>query len=78
MSGVMNQWGPVQSSDADHGFVPRRRRGEALLVQHIAGLHLQRAGMSHITDCHDVANAFFLQQLVPHAWCYAQDVFSWP
>eukprot|EP00959_Pyramimonas_sp_CCMP1952_P015604 330253-Pyramimonas_sp.AAC.1 len=76
MSGLMGQRGPGQYCCADHGFVPRHRREESLLVQHIAGFHLQRSGMSHITNCHDLANAFFVQQQGLYEHGYASDVSS--
>eukprot|EP00959_Pyramimonas_sp_CCMP1952_P084239 1761981-Pyramimonas_sp.AAC.1 len=42
----------------DHGFVPRHRREEAITIQNITSHALNNMGWLHITNAHDLANAF--------------------
>ena len=49
---------PAPPSHMDHGFLPRRRKESALLVQMCGAWRLKNCGFNFLMNNHDLANAF--------------------
>lgn len=49
---------PERRSTLSYGFLKRKRREQAILIQNTIGWKLRKLGMGHYVGLHDVANAF--------------------